>query len=87
MPAKKKPETKQEGDDALKFEEAMDQLEDVVRKLETGDVALEESLAAFEKGIGLVRVLQQRLDAVQAKIEELTRGDRGEVETKPLDVE
>jgi len=90
MPAKKKSEKQQpqSGEESsVKFEEAMEQLEDVVRKLEAGDVPLEESLAAFEKGIGLVRMLQQRLDAVQEKIEELTRTERGEVATKPLDVE
>ena len=76
---------KDEGD--LKFEEAMAELEEVVRKLETGDVALEDSLAAFEKGVKLVRVLHARLDAVQEKIEELTRTDKGEVATKPFESE
>ena len=71
----------------LKFEEAMAQLEDVVRKLETGDVALEDSLAAFERGVNLVRVLHARLDAVQEKIEELTRTDKGEIATKPFESE
>ena len=71
----------------LKFEEAMAQLEDIVRTLEAGDVALEDSLAAFEKGVGLVRVLHARLDAVQEKIEELTRSEKGELATKPFDSE
>lgn len=87
MAAKKKADAKQDEESELRFEEAMDELEDVVRKLETGDVALEESLAAFERGVRLVRVLHQRLDAVQEKIEELTRTDRGELTTKPLDEE
>jgi len=72
------------GSDEPKFEQAMEELEDVVRKLEAGDVPLEESLAAFEKGVALVRILHARLDAVQGKIEELTRGSGGEVTTKPL---
>jgi exodeoxyribonuclease VII small subunit len=71
----------------LKFEDAMAQLEEVVRKLEAGDVPLEDSLAAFEKGVGLVRILHARLDAVQEKIEELTRTERGELETKPFESE
>ena len=71
----------------LKFEEAMTQLEEVVRKLESGDVALEDSLAAFERGVKLVRVLHARLDAVQEKIEELTRSEKGELSTKPLETE
>ncbi len=71
----------------LKFEEAMAALEEIVRQLETGDIPLEDSLAAFERGVGLVRLLHQRLDAVQAKIEELTHDDRGNVTTRPLDEE
>ncbi|HYC00653.1 MAG TPA: exodeoxyribonuclease VII small subunit [Candidatus Limnocylindrales bacterium] len=55
------------------FEEAMAELEEVVRKLEAGDIALEESLRAFERGVSLVRLLHERLDGVQARIEELTR--------------
>ncbi len=69
----------------LAFEEAMEQLEDVVHKLEAGDIPLEESLEAFEKGVGLVRRLHARLDDVQKKIEELSRGARGELETAPFD--
>lgn len=68
-----------------KFEEAMEQLEEIVRTLEAGDVPLEESLAAFERGVGLVRLLQSRLDAVQEKIEELTRTEKGDLAVKPFD--
>jgi exodeoxyribonuclease VII small subunit len=68
-----------------KFAESLAELEETVRKLEEGDVALEESLAAFEKGVGLVKILQSRLDDVEEKIEELTRGARGTVSSKPLE--
>lgn len=68
-----------------KFEDAMEQLEEIVRTLEAGDVPLEESLAAFERGVSLVRLLQARLDAVQEKIEELTRSEKGDVALKPFD--
>jgi len=70
-----------------KFEEAMEQLETIVRMLEAGDVPLEESVAAFERGVGLVRLLQARLDAVEEKIEELTRTEKGDIAVKPLDTE
>lgn len=73
--------------DELKFEVAMAELEEVVRKLEGGDVPLEESLAAFEKGVSLVRTLHARLDSVQEKIEQLTAGGRGEPSLAPLAVE
>jgi|GEM_PF-615719 len=62
-----------------KFEEAMAQLEELVRRVETGDTPLEESLQAFERGVALVRALHLRLDAVQSRIEELSRGSDGVV--------
>jgi exodeoxyribonuclease VII small subunit len=85
--AKAKSTSKDDDEREPNFEEAMAELEDVVRKLEAGDVPLEESLAAFEKGVGLVRVLHARLDAVQEKIEELTRSDGGKLQIRPLDEE
>ena len=68
-----------------KFEEAMELLEDIVERLERGDVPLEESLEAFERGVGLVRLLHGRLDAVQTKIDELTQSDDGRVERRTVD--
>lgn len=77
-----------DGDDAAPdFEKAMAELEDVVRRLETGDQPLEESLAAFEKGVGLVKALHVRLDAVQTRIDELTQGADGQVLLVPLDAD
>jgi len=63
--------------DAPDFERAMAELEETVRRLEAGDLPLEESLAAFEKGVALVRALHARLDAVQMRIDELTQGPDG----------
>jgi exodeoxyribonuclease VII small subunit len=55
------------------FERTLAELEDTVRRLEAGDLPLEESLGAFEKGVTLVRTLHSRLDAVQMRIDELTQ--------------
>ncbi len=71
--------------DETSFEEAMAEIENVVERLEAGDVPLEASLSAFERGVALVRLLHARLDGVQTRIEELTRNERGEIVTKPLD--
>ncbi len=84
MPAKKKETTNKQGPS---FEEAMAELEETVRKLDEGDVPLEESLVAFEKGVALVRLLHGRLDAVQQKIDELTRGADGSLSTKSFEGE
>jgi exodeoxyribonuclease VII small subunit len=66
------------------FERTMRELEETVRRLEAGDLPLEDSLAAFEKGIALVRTLHARLDAVQSKIEELTQQSDGSVSRTPF---
>ncbi|MGH7197403.1 MAG: exodeoxyribonuclease VII small subunit, partial [Candidatus Omnitrophota bacterium] len=52
-----------------KFEEAVEELEKVVERLESGELSLEESLAAFEEGVGLVKFCNQKLNEVEKKIE------------------
>lgn len=69
------------------FEQAMAELGETVRRLEAGDLPLEESLGAFEKGVALVRTLHSRLDAVQTRIDELTQGSDGAAKLTPLAVE
>ncbi|MBF0163610.1 MAG: exodeoxyribonuclease VII small subunit [Magnetococcales bacterium] len=56
---------------SLDFEGALIRLEEVVARLEKGDLPLEESLAAFEEGMNLSRHCQHRLDAAEQRIEEL----------------
>ena len=70
--------------EVVDFEKAMAELEETVRQLEAGDAPLDRSLVAFEKGVALVRTLHTRLDAVQARIEELTRGRDGAATVKPF---
>lgn len=67
-----------------RFEESMAALEDLVGRLERGDLPLEEALAAYEQGIGLVRDLSQRLSEAESRVEVLTRNVRGELERQPL---
>src|SRR3954467_14279581 len=66
------------------FERTMADLEEAVRRLEAGDLPLEESLAAFERGIALVRALHARLDAVQTRVDELTQGADGGSTSTPF---
>jgi exodeoxyribonuclease VII small subunit len=54
------------------FERAMDELEQLVDRLEGEDLTLEESLAVFERGIGLTRACQQALDAAEQRVRILT---------------
>ncbi|HZA57235.1 MAG TPA: exodeoxyribonuclease VII small subunit [Candidatus Udaeobacter sp.] len=68
------------------FEVALEELEGVVDQLESGDLSLEDSLAAFEKGIGLVKYCNQKLNEVERKVELLIRDKEGRLHLKTLEV-
>jgi exodeoxyribonuclease VII small subunit len=70
-----------------KFDEGMAELERVVARLEAGELPLEEALAAFESGIALVRMLNQRLTEAEARIEVLTKDAEGALRLQPLERE
>lgn len=59
---------------ALTFEDALRALEDVVRKLESGEVPLDQSIDLYERGEALRKHCQARLDAAQARIEKIVTG-------------
>lgn len=61
--------------ESLDFETALRDLEAVVAQLESGELPLEESLKAFEKGIKLTRHCQSALQAAELKVKELTEND------------
>lgn len=65
------------------FEGALRELEDRVRKLDSGDLPLEDALRLFEEGVGLVRECQELLDSAERRIVELTDTPDGVVE-KPI---
>ncbi len=72
----------------LNFEDALRALEEVVRRLESGDVPLDESIAQYERGEALRRHCQARLDAAQARIEKIVAGPDGKPSgTVPFDAE
>jgi exodeoxyribonuclease VII small subunit len=66
------------------FEAALKRLEEVLGSLEHGDLVLEESLAAFEEGVRLVKFCQQKLDEVEKKVELLLKDDAGRFFTRPF---
>ena len=67
----------------LNFEEALRDLEEIVSRLETGDLSLEESLALFEQGQKLARTCSRQLEAATLRVEQLT----GDGEIVALDLE
>ena len=69
------------------FEVALEELEAVVEQLESGELSLEDSLAAFEKGVGLVKYCNQKLTEVEKKIEVLLKDKEGKLQLKTLGLE
>ncbi len=55
----------------LPFEKLLENLEGLVNQLEKGELSLENSLKAYEKGIGFVKEAEQRLEKMEGRIEQL----------------
>ena len=66
------------------FEKALNELESLVEQMEQGDMGLEESLKAFERGIVLTRSCQQALKETEQKVRILLERD-GKTDIEPLD--
>ncbi len=58
-----------------KFEDALKKLEDILRKMEAGDMTLDESLKAFEEGIKLSRLCAEKLDEAERRVDILLKED------------
>ena len=72
---------------ALPFEKALAELEEIVRRLERGDVPLEDSIAIYERGEALKKHCELLLKKAEARIEKITVGPDGQpTGTTPLDV-
>lgn len=70
----------------MTYEQALAALEDVVRRLEGGEAALDESIALYERGEVLRKHCQARLDAAQARIEAIVTDSEGRATgTRPFD--
>ncbi len=73
---------------STKFEDALGELEHLVRELESGEQPLEESLARFERGVALSRFCQQSLAEAEQKVRVLTNpGDETEEELADFEPE
>jgi exodeoxyribonuclease VII small subunit len=68
-----------------KFEDAVGELERVVEQLESGELSLEDSLTAFENGVRLVKLCNQKLTEVERKIELLVKDKDGKLQLGPLE--
>ncbi len=63
----------------LSFEEAMEELETVVRQLESGKIKLDEAVAVYERGVKLKNLCEEKLKSAKSKIDKLVIGKDGNI--------
>jgi exodeoxyribonuclease VII small subunit len=86
MPSKKSSTENQSSTATPNFEESIDELQQIVSQLEAGALSLEESMAQFERGVGLLRNCYQVLEHAEQRIEILTKASPNEQPvTEPFD--
>ena len=69
----------------MTFEQAMVELDEIVRKLESGQIPLEEAVKTYEKGIELKKICEEKLKTAEMKIEKLTLQDGKPTGTEEMD--
>ncbi len=70
-----------------KFEKALQDLENIVEKLEDPDLPLDDALSLFEQGIKLSRTCSERLEEAEKKVEILLQDEDGNITTEPFDAQ
>jgi len=80
-------QSEQPAEPQLSFEEAIDQLEEITRKLEGGALSLDESIQAYETGMQLKKHCQTMLERAEKKLEYLERKSDGELERKAIETD
>ncbi|MFN0022357.1 MAG: exodeoxyribonuclease VII small subunit [Parvularculaceae bacterium] len=75
--------TKKTDIDGVSFEKALAELEQIVQKLESGSVELEESIALYERGASLKAHCEAKLKSAQERIEKIVVSDGGAPRTEP----
>lgn len=71
----------------MNFEEAMEKLEGEVKKLEGGNMSLDESITSFEEAVKLVRVCNEKLECAQRRVRILTETADGAITDMPFESE
>jgi len=73
--------------ETMSFEEALAELETIVRQLEQGDVDLEQSIAIYERGSALKDHCEGRLKAAELKVEQIVQSADGSPATEAISLE
>ena len=73
-------------EEKMSFEQSLARLDEIVRRMERGDVALDEALSLFEEGTALAKSCNKLLDNAELKVTQMTKGaDGAPVETELQD--
>jgi exodeoxyribonuclease VII small subunit len=72
--------------DQLSFEIALKELEDIVGRLEQGEVDLEDSIALYERGQALKAHCEKKLKAAEGRLEKIVQGAKGPEGVEPADL-
>jgi exodeoxyribonuclease VII small subunit len=73
--------------EALDFETALKNLEEIVKKLENGELSLDSALALFEEGIKLSRFCHTKLEEAERRVEILLKNGSSQMRTVPFESE
>lgn len=73
-------------EDNLTFEQAMGELESIVKKLEDGRLSIEESIQAYERGTMLKKICEKKLQDIKLRVEKITFSEDGQEGLQSLDI-
>lgn len=73
--------------ETMSFEQALQELETIVRRLEEGKTNLDEAISAYERGAALRAHCEKKLKDARLRVEQIVVKSDGTVETKPLSFE
>ena len=74
-------------DRELSFEQALTRLEEIVERMEGGDLSLDESLSLFQEGVGLSQVCSRQLNTAEERIHKLVRIEDGKFSIEHFETE
>ena len=69
------------------FEQALEQLEMIVKQLERGELSLDESLGNFAEGVNLSKICLRKLNYAQQQIDKILLEEQGKIIEKPLELQ
>ncbi|MEE2567396.1 exodeoxyribonuclease VII small subunit [Hyphobacterium marinum] len=72
---------------SLSFEKALEELESIVKRLEAGEVELEQSIAIYERGAALKAHCEKKLKDAELKVEKIVLGEDGTARTEPAGID